>query len=172
MASDSPFVPGVTPIVLLTGDNEARHPEVTVAATRDHEMIRRTAASGSAYRAVSPQSQLEFANVRRSRPHAHLALPAVVRSTARSATVLHLIEQSVGLRDQLSKRGSRLVGYRCETYSEAKSSTDRTYGASRGCSASFRANLSSPVMTCVSRRTARVRYVASYTVIPVLTASA
>ena len=58
------------------------------------------------------------------------------------------------------------------SYSETKSSTDRTCGASSGCSASFRANLSSPVMTCVSRRTARVRYVASYTVIPVLTASA
>jgi hypothetical protein len=29
MASDSPLVPGVTPIVLLTRDNEARHPEVS-----------------------------------------------------------------------------------------------------------------------------------------------
>jgi hypothetical protein len=44
-----------------------------------------------------------------------------------------------------------------DTYSETKSSTDRMCGASSGCAASFRANLSSPVMTCVSRRTASAR---------------
>ena len=48
MAKDSSLVPGVAPIVLLTADNEDRHPEVTIAATRDHELIQRWAAQHKA----------------------------------------------------------------------------------------------------------------------------
>jgi hypothetical protein len=42
VASDS-MVPGTTPIVLLTADNETRHAGVPVAATRDHALIQRWA---------------------------------------------------------------------------------------------------------------------------------
>ena len=43
MARDS-FVPRTTPVVLLTADNDTRHPGVPVAATRDHQLIQRWAA--------------------------------------------------------------------------------------------------------------------------------
>ena len=43
MAHDPSLVPGVTPIVFVTADSEQRHPEVRVAATRDHEVIQRWA---------------------------------------------------------------------------------------------------------------------------------
>jgi hypothetical protein len=42
------FVAGTTPVVLLTTDNETRHPAVAVAATRDHQLIRRWAAQHQA----------------------------------------------------------------------------------------------------------------------------
>ena len=48
MMTDPSLVPGVTPIVLLTTDNEARHAEVAVGATRDHQLIKRWAAEHQA----------------------------------------------------------------------------------------------------------------------------
>lgn len=56
MSSDSPLVPGVTPIVLLTADNEARHADVPVAATRDHQLIQRWAAQHQAEPATGEQT--------------------------------------------------------------------------------------------------------------------
>jgi hypothetical protein len=43
MVTNSSLIPGTGPLVLLTADNEQRHPELTVAATRDHELIQRWA---------------------------------------------------------------------------------------------------------------------------------
>ena len=48
MANDPSLVPGVAPIVLVTAADEARHPEVRVAATRDHEVIQRWASQHKA----------------------------------------------------------------------------------------------------------------------------
>ena len=48
MANDPSLVPGVAPIVLVTIDNEQRHPEVRVAATRDHTLIQRWASQHQA----------------------------------------------------------------------------------------------------------------------------
>jgi hypothetical protein len=56
VASDSPLVPGITPIVLLTADNEARHASVAVAATRDHQLIQRWAAQHQAEPATGEQT--------------------------------------------------------------------------------------------------------------------
>lgn len=44
MASDSSLLPDDVAIVLLNADNEDRHSEVAIVATRDHELIRRWAA--------------------------------------------------------------------------------------------------------------------------------
>ena len=43
MEHDPSLVPGGAPIVLVTADNEERHPELRVAATRDHALIQRWA---------------------------------------------------------------------------------------------------------------------------------
>jgi hypothetical protein len=43
MAPDSSLLPVDAPMVLLTADNEDRHSEIAIAATRDHELIRRWA---------------------------------------------------------------------------------------------------------------------------------
>jgi hypothetical protein len=48
VATDSSLVPDATPIVVLTADDEDRHPDVDVAATRDHDLIRRWAAKHDA----------------------------------------------------------------------------------------------------------------------------
>jgi hypothetical protein len=56
MAGNAPLVPQTTPIVLLTADSEARHSEVSVAATRDHALIRRWAAEHDAEPATGEQT--------------------------------------------------------------------------------------------------------------------
>jgi hypothetical protein len=43
MASDSSLFPDHVPIVLLKADDEHRHSEIAIVATRDHELIRRWA---------------------------------------------------------------------------------------------------------------------------------
>jgi hypothetical protein len=48
VATDSSLVPDAAPIVVLTAENEDRHPDVAVAATRDHELIRRWASKHDA----------------------------------------------------------------------------------------------------------------------------
>ena len=48
MATHSSLIPDGPPVVLLTADNEDRHPDLRVAATRDHELSRRWAVRHSA----------------------------------------------------------------------------------------------------------------------------
>jgi hypothetical protein len=63
MATDSSLVPDVAPLVLLTADNEDRHPELAVAATRDHELIRRWAARHQAEPATGERTSSGEATV-------------------------------------------------------------------------------------------------------------
>jgi hypothetical protein len=56
VASDSSLVPGTTPIVLLTSDNEARHRDIVTAATRDHALIQRWAQQHQAEPATGEQT--------------------------------------------------------------------------------------------------------------------
>lgn len=73
MASHSSLVPGGAPIVLLTADNENRHPEVPVAATRDHDLIKRWA-------------------------DRHDAEPATGERTASGDSTLHVNDGDAGIR--------------------------------------------------------------------------
>jgi hypothetical protein len=43
MSSDSSLLPDDVAIVLLNADNEQRHSEIAIVATRDHELIRKWA---------------------------------------------------------------------------------------------------------------------------------
>ena len=64
MLSDITLVPPPATIVLLTADNEGRHPEIAVAATRDHDLIRRWADRRHAAPATGETTASGQANVR------------------------------------------------------------------------------------------------------------
>jgi hypothetical protein len=64
MLTDIPLVPPRAPIVLVTADNELRHPEIAVAATRDHDLIRRWADRRHAVPATGETTGTGQANVR------------------------------------------------------------------------------------------------------------
>jgi hypothetical protein len=64
MLTNSPLVSPPAPIVLLTADNELRHPEIAVAATRDHDLIRRWADRRHAVPATGEKTDSGQANVR------------------------------------------------------------------------------------------------------------
>ena len=57
MAHDPSLVPGVAPVVLVTADNEDRHPEVPVAGTRDHQVIQRWASKHKAEPATGERTK-------------------------------------------------------------------------------------------------------------------
>ena len=73
MAEKSSLVPGVTSIVLLTTDNEDRHPGIAVGATRDHQLIQRWAEQ-------------------------HQAQPATGEETASGAGTVHVNDGGAGIR--------------------------------------------------------------------------
>jgi hypothetical protein len=64
MLTDITLVTPPAPIVLVTADNELRHPEVAVAATRDHELIRRWAERRHDVPATGEKTESGEANVR------------------------------------------------------------------------------------------------------------
>jgi hypothetical protein len=73
VAADSSLVPDITPVVLLTTDNEDRHADVAVGATRDHQLIQRWAAQ-------------------------HQAEPATGEYTASGAGTVHVNDGGAGIR--------------------------------------------------------------------------
>jgi hypothetical protein len=64
MLTDITLVSPPAPIVLVTADNELRHPEMAVAATRDHDLIRRWAGRRHAVPATGETTDSGQANVR------------------------------------------------------------------------------------------------------------
>jgi hypothetical protein len=64
MLTDITLVPPPAHIVLLTADNESRHPEIAVAATRDHDLIRRWADRRHAVPATGEKTDSGQASVR------------------------------------------------------------------------------------------------------------
>jgi hypothetical protein len=64
MLTNTPLVPPPAPIVLVTAENEFRHPEIPVAATRDHDLIRQWADRRHAVPATGEKTDSGQASVR------------------------------------------------------------------------------------------------------------
>ena len=63
MASDASLLPDRVPIVLLNADNEHRHSEVPIVATRDHKLIQRWAVRHQAEPATGERTESGDATV-------------------------------------------------------------------------------------------------------------